>query len=49
MSAMPSVITPAVLHIIYQENARFSPCHEACIPSFETRIAKAVGAGLGLA
>ena len=30
-------------------DARFSPYHEACIHSFEKRIANAVGAGLGLA
>ena len=30
-------------------DARFSPYHEACVHSFERRIANAVGAGLGLA
>jgi choline monooxygenase len=30
-------------------DARFSPFHEACVHSFERRIANAVGAGVGLA
>jgi hypothetical protein len=29
-------------------NPRFSPYHERCVHSFETRIANAVGLGLGM-